>query len=89
MLRDKVWISKCELCSIVSGITPAPGRSRVRLALDYSKFHRPSADFFLITPRGAGLCARGREHSPGLDDRLKDSLWQKSGGYQILIYFLG
>ena len=89
MLCDKVWISKCELCSIVSGITPAPGRSRVRLALDYSKFHRPSADFFLITPRGAGLCARGREHSPGLDDRLKDSLWQKSGGYQILIYFLG
>ena len=53
ILRDKGWISKCELCSIVSG-----------------------------------LCAQGRAHSLGLNDCLKHPLWQKSGGYQILICFL-
>jgi hypothetical protein len=54
----------------------------------YGKLHRPSADFFLLTPRGAGLCARGRARSPGLGDCIKDSLWQKSGSYQISKCFL-
>ena len=82
ILRDKGWISKCEFCSIVSGIAPAPGRSRVRLALDYNKFHRPSADFFSDHPARRGVVRPRAGALPGTR-RLPQTLFVAKVGKLI------